>query len=185
MKSIFWQTKHSSGYEALYFHEEKDGFSADSVVLGSHEGQIFRLHYRIYIDSTWRVSSLHIRDVLHSSGYKISADGKQKWSRSDVMFDDDERDFAGCTDIDISCTPFTNTLPIRRLNLEVGQSAEIKVLYVDCPQIRFDVSRQKYERLSELQYRFTSLETDFTAIITVDEDGFVTDYPELFERKYP
>ena len=101
------------------------------------------------------------------------------------MFDDDERDFAGCTDIDISCTPFTNTLPIRRLNLKIGESAEIQVLHVDCPQIRFEVSRQRYERLSESQYRFTSLENDFTAIITVDENGFVTDYPELFERKYP
>ena len=185
MQSIFRQAKRSSGFEALYFREEKDGFSADSVVLGSYEGQAFRLHYQIYIDSTWRVHSLHIRDVLHSSGYKIFDDRNQKWSRGDVMFDDDERDFAGCTDLDISCTPFTNTLPIRRLNLKIGESAEIQVLYVDCPQIRFEVSCQRYERLSESQYRFTSLENDFTAIITVDENGFVTDYPELFERKYP
>jgi uncharacterized protein len=185
MRSITWQPKNLSGFESLHLEELEDGFYADSIVLGTDNGVGFRLHYRIYMDANWQPESLRIGDVYGHSEYRLNRDANNVWSRGDVLFDDDERDFAGCTDLDLSCTPFTNTLPIRRLNLEIGQSAEIQVLYVNCPEIRFETTRQRYERLSELEYRFTSLDVDFTAVITVDADGLVTDYPELFERRYP
>jgi hypothetical protein len=39
----------------------------------------------------------------------------------------------GAIDIDISITPFTNTLAIRRLNLRRGQSEEIIAVYIRVP----------------------------------------------------
>ncbi len=184
MRSIAWQPKNLSGFESLQLEELKDGFCADSIVLGAENGKSFRLHYKIYIDKNWQPESLRIESVSSHSEYQLRRNANNTWSRGDVLFDGDERDFAGCTDLDLSCTPFTNTLPIRRLNLEIGRSAEIQVLYVNCPEIRFETTRQRYERLSELEYRFTSLDVDFTAVITVDAEGFVTDYPGLFERRH-
>jgi uncharacterized protein len=185
MRKITWQPKDLSGFESLYLEELKDGFCADSIVLARENGERFRLHYRIYMDKNWQPESLQIGDVFGHSEYQLNRGVNNTWDRSDVLFDDDERDFAGCTDLDLSCTPFTNTLPIRRLNLEIGQSADIQALYINCPEIRFEITKQRYARLSEFQYRFTSLDVDFTAIITVDAEGFVTDYPGLFERRYP
>ena len=40
-------------------------------------------------------------------------------------------------DVDISATPFTNTLPIRRLGLQPGEFAELDVAFVDAPAMRF------------------------------------------------
>ena len=94
-------------------------------------------------------------------------------------------DLRDCTDIDIAVTPFTNTLPIRRLNLEVGEAAEIDVVYVTVPDLTLSPAPQRYTRLDDRIYRFESLDSGYTADITVDDHGLVTDYPGLFRRVWP
>ncbi len=79
-------------------------------------------------------------------------------------------------------TPFTNTLAIRRLGLEVGESAEIKVAYILVPELSLRAAPQRYTRLADRLWRFDGLDIDFTADLTVDESGFVIEYPGLFRR---
>ncbi len=184
MRHLYWRPVTHNGFESLFFDEEPDAFCVDSVVLGIEQGEAFRLHYRLWLNHQWQVTSFRISHLPYGTEYRFFRDTNDFWSRGDLLGDDDGQ-WAGCTDLDISCTPFTNTLPIRRLKLKVGQSADINVLFVECPQLKIKTAPQRYERLSELEYRFTSLDSDFTAVITVDADGFVTDYPGLFERRYP
>ncbi len=92
--------------------------------------------------------------------------------------------------MDISQTPFTNTLPIRRLGLGPGESAEISVAYVDGTQLQPWPEPQRYTCLEEGGrrgglYRFLSLDGGFTADLPVDADGLVLDYPGLFKRALP
>src|SRR5712664_99467 len=42
---------------------------------------------------------------------------------------------ANVCDIDLAVTPATNTLPIRRLNLEVGQSQEVTAAWLKFPDL--------------------------------------------------
>jgi hypothetical protein len=44
-------------------------------------------------------------------------------------------DLAGAVDIDISVSPFTNTLPIRRLRLARGLAADLTMAYVRVPEL--------------------------------------------------
>lgn len=46
----------------------------------------------------------------------------------------------GCVDVDISVTPLTNTLPIRRLGLEPGQYSDLLVTYIDVPTLTVTAS---------------------------------------------
>jgi uncharacterized protein len=90
---------------------------------------------------------------------------------------------AGAIDIDISITPFTNTLPIRRLRLQTGQSQEILVAYVQLPGLAVTTDRQRYTcREPDRRYRYESLDGDFTREIEVDGHGLVVTYPGLFRR---
>jgi uncharacterized protein len=93
----------------------------------------------------------------------------------------DER-FAGCIDIDIPLTPFTNTLPVSRLNLKNGEEQRIKVIYLDILEATIRPVQQKYTRLSPTVYHYENIPNDFEADITVDDRGFVVDYPSLFRR---
>ncbi len=94
----------------------------------------------------------------------------------------------GCVDVDISATPTTNTLPIRRLGLRRGESAELVVAYVHVPQLRVGRERQRYGCLEASAnggiYRFEALPSGFAADIPVDADGLVVDYPGLFRQAW-
>jgi uncharacterized protein len=88
-------------------------------------------------------------------------------------------DLDGCLDVDISFTPCTNTLPIRRLALAVGEARDIDVVYLCVPQLTVSRAHQRYRRLDG-GYRYES--GSFAADLTVDDAGVVIDYPDLWRR---
>ena len=93
-------------------------------------------------------------------------------------------EFDGCIDIDLAGTPFTNTLPIRRLGLtpESG-TVPLDMLYVPFDSFRPLRDQQRYTCIEEgRRYRYEAADRTFTAELPVDEDGLVTDYPTLFRR---
>ena len=75
-------------------------------------------------------------------------------------------------------------MPIRRLALSHGKSAEILVVYILLPDLTTTTDRQRYTRLDAegRRYRYDSLDSDFTRDIDVDEHGLVVLYPGLFRR---
>jgi hypothetical protein len=156
---------------------------ADGIVLGVENGAAFRLHYKVRCDSRWRVRRVEINFVDGRQGLSLSADGEGRWfdaSGAAVPALD------GCVDVDITATPLTNTLPIRRLALKQGESADIEVAYITIPELRVTPDDQRYTCLKTDaaggRYRFEQLSSGFTAILQVDADGLVEDYPELFRR---
>ncbi len=92
--------------------------------------------------------------------------------------------FDGCVDIDLGCTPFTNTLPIRRLGDGLGEEpVELSTLFVPFDTFAPFVDRQRYRRLpGRNRYRFEAVDGSFAADIVTDDDGLVVDYPPLFAR---
>jgi|TARA_Y100000780_G_scaffold231198_1_gene255887 hypothetical protein len=88
----------------------------------------------------------------------------------------------------VALTPATNTLPIKRLNLGVGESRDIAAAYVPLPdQIDGDFlpqrAQQRYTCLVPNQkYRYEGIFRNFKAELEVDEYGLVIDYPDTFRR---
>lgn len=67
-----------------------------------------------------------------------------------------DRTLRGCTDVDLCCSPSTNTLPIRRLRLAVGASKTIKAAWVRFPGLSVVSASQTYARIDEVSYRYSS-----------------------------
>ncbi|MEZ5648695.1 MAG: putative glycolipid-binding domain-containing protein, partial [Alphaproteobacteria bacterium] len=108
------------------------------------------------------------------------ADGEGQWKDQNGIL---VSELDGCIDIDISATPFTNTLPIRRLNLKQGEAADLSVVYIAVPELAPRKVRQRYTCLEPGKiYRYEGLDSGFAAEITVDDDGLVIDYPGIFRR---
>ena len=86
--------------------------------------------------------------------------------------------YSDCVDVDLSFTPATNTLPIRRLGLEIGEEAEIHVAWLVGPKLSVQRVPQRYTRLAEDRYRYT--QDEFEAELTVDRQGLVLEYEGLW-----
>ena len=84
-------------------------------------------------------------------------------------------------------TPFTNSLPIRRLDLAAGEIADLRVVYLPLPELAPRPAEQSYACLRPLGpsgglYRYQSRTSGFSADLAVDSGGFVVDYPDSFRR---
>lgn len=184
MRKIIWSNQANTGLEYFYLRRRDGEITADGIVIGVEENVAFCICYQIRCDMQWRVREIVVtlleenEQVIH-----LVSDGSGNWTNKSG---NPMPELTGCFDVDIMATPFTNTLPIQRLNLKSGASAEIKVAYFTIPAMQVSVETQRYTCLETSsaggKYKFESLSDGFTAVINVDGDGLVEDYPELFKR---
>jgi hypothetical protein len=180
LRKIIWSNQADTGLEHFYLRHSDHEITADGLVIGIEENAAFRIHYQISCDLQWRVREVIVRSLdENEQTIRFVSDGFGHWTDETGSH---MSGLDGCLDVDITATPFTNTLPIRRLSLTSGESAEIKVVYFIIPEMQVRVDPQKYTCLGSGKYKFESLDSGFTAVITVDADGLVEDYPELFKR---
>jgi hypothetical protein len=86
-------------------------------------------------------------------------------------------------DLDLSFSPATNTIPIRRLALNQGERAEVRSAWLKFPDLALELLVQTYARTGEFTYHYASSGGEFVTDIEVDAAGFVVHYPPLFERE--
>lgn len=172
---VLWAREDRPGLEHLRLEETRKGVVADGLVITTGEAGAYRARYSIVCDAKWRARAVYVDvGVRAFTRVELRADGEGRWTDAAGA---PLAPFDGCIDLDISGTPFTNTLPIRRLHLGEGASRELRVLYVALPELQLSVSPQRYTRLAGRRYRYESLDSGFTANVAVDEDGLVTEYP--------
>lgn len=156
---------------------------ADSVVLAYDEEQgPFRLTYQLRWDQSWRLrgAELGVATERATRSLNLQTDGQGHWRHRDGAPIDD---LHGCLDIDIWPTPFTNSFPIRREPMAVGDKREFRMAWIFAPDLTVQAKPQAYTRLANRLYLFESLDgSGFKAELAVDEDGIVLDYPDLFRR---
>jgi len=150
------------------------GLSLIGTVLGAEAGVPVRTEYRVLTDTAGSTTAVHVRDLrgFEQRTLAVERSTKGAWTVDGTP----APGLRGCTDIDLGCSPSTNTLPIRRLRLKVGASATIKAAWVRFPTLEVVPAAQTYTRLDESTYRYAS--GDFAADLTVDDDGLVMRYAE-------
>jgi uncharacterized protein len=177
-----WQDWSGKGVEHTVITCAQKSNGADGVVIGAAEGQHFAVRYQIRCDGSWTLEHAFIQIVGEERKLELVSNGRRKWTDASG---NPLPALDGAIDIDLSVSPFTNTLPIRRLQLVKGSSAEIRAAYVHFPDLTIVSDPQRYTCLEPLQcYRYESLDSDFVREIEVDRDGLVVTYPGLFQRLF-
>ena len=178
-----WQSIPFPGTEHFLIRIGDDSIDAEGFVV-SLDSRPIRLHYRLRCDPDWTARELHITEASSGLDLGFRSDGQGRWTdRAGRHLPD----LDGCIDVDVAATPFTNTLPIRRLSWDVGQVRDLRMLYFLVPELTLDGAGQQYTCLAKdddgATFRYES--GGFEADIRVDADGFVIDYPEIWRRIWP
>jgi hypothetical protein len=175
-----WQEWSGQGIEHTVISCAQASNTAEGVVIGGAPTEPFAVRYQIRCDGSWTLNYASIEIIGEQRRVELVSNGRGKWTDASGNA---LPDLDGAIDIDISVTPFTNTLPIRRLGLAQGHSAEIRTAYVHLPDLLIVGDPQRYTCLEPLRrYRYESLDSDFVREIDVDANGLVVTYPGLFNR---
>src|SRR4051794_16602086 len=130
------------------------GLSLVGTVIGAEAGRPVRVEYRVLTDEKGLTTAVHVRDLrgFEQRTLALARNPKGAWTVDGAS----AKALRGCTDIDLGCSPSTNTLPIRRLRLAIGASSTIKAAWIRFPELTVEKASQTYTRLDEFTYRYAS-----------------------------
>ena len=171
--TVRWQSWDSDGDETVTLRWENEGWTAIGEVGREAVSYVLRL------SALWQVRQYLLFRDSDEPDLWLGNDGTGRWGEVNGAH---REDLDGCTDLDMSCTPFANTLPIRRLQLDAGDGAELTVATVDVETLGVIPVRQRYEHLSAGRWRKTHVKTGISVEFKVDEFGLAQDVPEFFRR---
>jgi hypothetical protein len=178
-----WRRIDVPGREEARIEQTADGWRLTGQ-LEVEEGSVSaQLAYLIECERDWRT---RLTVVLGSASgarmrFEFGADGAGHWTLNGAPLPLVE----GALDIDLGFTPATNLLPIRRLDLAVGERAEVRTAWLRFPGLRVEALEQSYQRDAARVFRYDALVDGerFQARLETDEFGRVLHYEGLWEAE--
>ena len=177
MATVLWQGVETGALDRCRLETGPDGLRLSGTVLTAEFGTPLAVRYLVEAGPDGLTRRVEL-DLDGGAVHRVLvADGAGRWrwegGRAGLVEVD------GALDVDLTVTPATNTLPIRRLaGLEAGEAADLRMAWVQFPELSVISSAQRYERLAGDRWRFST--GGFTAELLVDPDGLVLDYGGLF-----
>lgn len=156
----------------------ENGYSLRGAVVGAMGESSLAARYGVACSADWSTREVWVEvtspPVIRE--IRISVDEAARWT-----IDGKERpDLENLSDVDIQITPATNTLPIRRLQLEVGEEREVTAAWIQFPHLTVSPLRQSYRRLGENRYEYRS--RDFRAELEFSQAGLIEKYGRFWRR---
>lgn len=174
--AILWRRLDQPGHEWARLTPARRHLTGTAIF--AHDGQPCRLDYAIVCDADWQTLSGEVTGWVGNEAVEIAItiDDARRWQLNGTECGAVE----GCLDLDLGFSPSTNLLPIRRLNLTVGQEAEARAAWLSFPGFKLEPLEQRYRRLADKLYRYESAGGSFVTELRVDAAGFVSHYPDFW-----
>jgi hypothetical protein len=172
LTAVLWQAS-DGGSEVCILERHGRGWRLRGTALTHEARRPIELRYAVTVDSAWATTDVEVLVAVAGGDPRQLAELGRLWSRTERP-----PEYSDCVDVDLSFTPATNTLPIRRLRLDIGEEAEIYVAWLVWPELSVQRVLQRYTRLAEDRYRYS--QDEFEAELTVDEQGLVLEYEGLW-----
>ena len=179
--SVLWRGLYWAGHEACQLTSLDAGWQLRGSAVFAHEQQPCRLDYLIVCDAGWHTRRATVVGWVGNRPITVDlvVEAADLWR----LNGNPQPQVAGCTDLDLNFSPSTNTLPIRRLALALGQAAEVRAAWLRFPSFELEPLPQVYRRLAESTYRYESAGGQFVADLQVGSSGCVTSYPGLWQAE--
>jgi hypothetical protein len=176
-----WRRLDQPGHDAATIEPTADGWRISGVAVVVESAVPCRVDYDVDCDSSWVTRRCSLRGYVGAR--PVALDVVRSVSGNWTLNGVDAPGLQGCVDIDLGFTPATNLLPIRRLQLGVGQRAVVRAAWIQFPEFTAEVLDQVYTRQAADRYLYESDNGGFRRELGVDPFGCVVDYPGLWRAE--
>jgi uncharacterized protein len=173
--SVAWDLWDGTPSERLEVRWQNEAWTVEGVVAP------LDIQYVIRLTASFRPSQFLLFRDLDEPDLWLATDGSGRWGEMNGAH---RTDLDGCTDIALACTPFSHSMPIRRLPLAIGHTARISVAMVDPETLAVVPVAVQYTRSSAREWtvdRFHGERITSTAL-TVDAQGIVVEEVGRYRR---
>jgi hypothetical protein len=176
---ILWVPVDQPGHDTCVLRREAQGWSLKGFTSWKEDDVVSDLRYVVECDEGWRTQAARVEGTFGEEQVALTItalpDGGWAHSGGRGLADPD------CPDVDLSFTPATNLLAIRRLGLAVGEEAQAPAAWLRWPERSLERLEQRYRRIARDRYEYESPGNGYRGELEVSDVGFVRRYPGLWE----
>jgi hypothetical protein len=169
------------GFEVVRFATHGRGTVLTGTTVGVEEGIPWSIHYVIEVGDDWHVRRASATDHAGHQ-LEIEADGAGSW----LVNGEQHPQLKECLDLDFEASVVTNTLPVHRLSLRVGEEGESSAAYIRTIGLGVERLDQTYRRLADdggmLAFDYRSPRFGYRDTLHFGTDGLAVDYPGIGVR---
>jgi hypothetical protein len=150
------------------------------------DGQAWSVRYIITLDGAWHTRRAEVWGLSATGERNVTMeiDGAGRWRANG----DPRPDLDACLDVDLESSACTNTIPVHRMGLGVGNEAEAPAVYIRAVDLAVERLEQTYRRLPSdgglQRYDYRAPVFAFEGRLVYDEAGLLLDYPGIASRAY-
>ncbi len=185
--SAAWRHRDArDGFESVFFRAGRSGYRVEGHTAAVEAGRVWAVRYLIELDENWRTRSARAwgRSLNGRTEVRLDVDDSGRWNVNGGA----RPDLEGCHDVDLEASVCTNTVPVHRLDLGVGQSAEAPAVYMRALDLGVQRLEQQYTRVdddgSSVRYDYRCPVFDFECRLIYDDAGLVVEYPGIGARVF-
>jgi uncharacterized protein len=183
--SAAWRHRDArNGFEVVFLRTDGQGHHLEGHTAATEDGDAWAVHYAVTVDAAWRTRTAHVLgwSVRGRRELRLETDGQGAWRVDGTP----APELAGCLDVDLESSVVTNTLPVHRLRLEVGEEAAAPAAFVRALDLRVERLEQRYVRVGDEAgrqvYAYAAPRFGYAGRLAYDADGLLLDYPGIAER---
>ncbi|OBH48934.1 putative glycolipid-binding domain-containing protein [Mycobacterium mantenii] len=182
---LTWRAQDAARMESVRLQVSGNRIKANGRIIAAatETHPAFGAYYDLLTDETGATRRLGMTVTLaeRERVFSFARDEENMWLVTDHQ-GEHRAAYNGALDVDVEFSPFFNALPIRRLGLhERAASVTLPVVYVNVPEMSITADTVSYSSTGgrgEIKLRSPISDTT----VSVDEEGFIVDYPGLAER---
>jgi len=178
-ETILWRRLDAPGHDACRIEQAVLGWRLEGAAAFGHDGAPALLSYRVACDGEWK----SLRGLVSGwiGGKAVECRVERAPSGGWMLNDEPVTGLDDCDDLDFGFTPATNSCAIRRMSLEVGESALVPAAWLDASTGALERLVQRYERRTGDDYWYEA--PGFATSLRVSAAGFVLAYPGRWEAE--
>ena len=173
------------GFEVVFLQERAGGCALVGATTAVEDGRAWSVRYEIVVDDAWLTRAAHVtsRSASGEHEVRLEADGSGHWRIGGSA----APGLDGCFDVDLEASSCTNTLPVHRLGLAIGDGADAPAAYVRAVDVDVERLEQRYIRIEDdgarRRFDYTAPAFDYRGPLVYDGSGLVLDYPGIAIRR--
>jgi uncharacterized protein len=184
-RSAAWAHQHArSGFEVVYVQPDDGGHLLTGATTAVEDGRSWIVDYEIRVDAGWRTRTARVtgRSSTGARARLLEGDGGGRWR----VDGEPAPHLDGCLDVDLESSALTNALPVHRIALGTGATAQAPAAYVRALDLSIERLEQQYTRTSDQdhhqRYDYVAPTFDFSCRLVYDGSGLVLAYPGIAVR---
>jgi hypothetical protein len=173
-----WQALDRAGDDTCRLARTEDGWLLVGHARFTDAMGHAALDYVVRLDADWRSLSADIAGLHDHRQVRIALDRKgDDWHLDGQVV----QGLGGALDVDLSFTPATNLMPLRRMTALGVATVRGRAALLRYPDIALQPLDQIYTVQQDGLVRYEGAQTGFVTMLTVDDSGFVTRYPGAWQ----